>query len=118
MRRLFMATAAITLAPICFAADACPLWSDIKKELPDTVHWQTLGRKAALAAEVMYAMAPGTPTELPDGNVVYLGTVEGKDHAIVIFSKDDYEVCTSPMRLEKDGLKIINELEYGAGGDL
>ena len=96
----------------------CPLWSDIKSKLPNSVHWETLKGRSFLGAQIMWAMAPNTPTELPDATAAYLGTIDGKDMAMLVFSKADYQVCLPPMRVEKDGLKLLRELQSGKGDDL
>lgn len=103
---------------LLIAAAVCPLWGDLQKDMPGTLHWQELNRRGILGAQIMYSMAPGTPVELPEADKVYLGTVEGRQSALLFFVHKDQQVCLSPMRVEKDGLKILMELQDGPGDDL
>ena len=100
------------------AALSCPLWSDLR-DLAPGIHWEELNPRAALGAQVMYSMAPGTPTELPEAAKVYLGTKDGEANlAVLYFVRKDLQVCVPPMKVEKDGLKILHDLQSGPGDDL
>ena len=97
---------------------ACPLWSDIKSEMPDTIKWKTLTRAQALFLKGIWAMNPETPPGLPKGSQAYLGTIEGKQAGMVVFAADNYQVCSVPMSAPESLQKLIDEVQDGAGDDL
>ena len=116
----------LVLAPLAAHANphtptpkpACPLWSDIKSEMPDTIKWKTLTRAQALFLKGIWAMNPETPPGLPKGSQAYLGTIEGKQAGMVVFAADNYQVCSVPMSAPESLQKLIDEVQDGAGDDL
>ena len=61
-------------------------------------------------------MNPDTPAGLPIGSTAYLGRVEGKDGGMVVFSKDNYQVCSIPMNAPAPLLKLLDDVD-GRSGD-
>ncbi len=109
----------ITLAA---AATACVMMGDLTKKMPDGMKWTGLTERQTVFLEGIWAINPETPPGLPDGDQAWLGTIEGSERGMVIFTKNaesgELEVCGPPMEAPGKLRELIDKVQEGKGDKL